>query len=45
MDAQTEADVLTIEAAAAEAHATAARLDALAAAMRLRAIQAVRRPS
>jgi hypothetical protein len=42
VDPQTEADVLAIELAAAEAHATAARLDALAADMRLRAVQAKR---
>jgi hypothetical protein len=45
VDPQTQADVAAIELAAAEAHATGARLDALAAEMRARAIQAERRSS
>ena len=42
MDAQTQADIAAIELAAAQAHATGYALDALAAEMRLRAIQAER---
>jgi len=42
MDAQTEADVAAVEAAAASARATAAQLDVLAVGMRLRALQAER---
>ena len=43
MDAQAEADVAAVEAAAA-IRVTAARLDELAAGMRLRALQAERSP-
>jgi hypothetical protein len=42
VDAQAEADVEAVEAAAAAARATAAQLDALATGMRLRALQAER---
>jgi hypothetical protein len=44
MDAQAEADVAAVEAAAAAIRVTAARLDELAAGMRLRALQAERSP-
>jgi hypothetical protein len=43
VDPQTEVDVAKIELAAAEAHATATRLEELAAQMRLRARQAKRK--
>jgi hypothetical protein len=45
VDPQAEADVAAIELAAAQAHATGYALDALAAEMRLRAIQAKRAAS